>query len=182
MKSSWIGLSIAFAAGVFGCSSSPSADKTDAGAKGDGATSATFEDFYSGVILSYHCQDCHVPGKIGVTEGNLDMSTPQATFANLVNQKAAGTVAGSSGKTCKSSGLTRVIPGNTADSLIIQKTELAVTNKEVREKMLTSPVLAPCGSEMPLGCPTATLGCLGPMDVDTLTSWINGGAPAPVTD
>lgn len=149
-----LALSLPLAAVVWGCSSSS--------APPPAATGDTFAQFYSGVIMSYGCTDCHVPGGPGVEQGMLDMSTPAKAYADLVNVKAMGTG-------CGTSGLTRVIPGNAAQSLIVLKTEKSVNGTAV-----------PCGSQMPLGCPTKKFSCLGPDDVKTLESWINGGAPAPV--
>jgi hypothetical protein len=152
--------------GSLACGGGSSAAPSDAGATTDGG--GTFESFYSGVILSYNCQKCHVPGGIGMTEGHLDMSSPAAAYMNLVNQAAQGDVKGSTGVTCVSTGLKRVDPGNATDSLIVQKTSGA----------LFDVVKPPCGSEMPLGCPTK-FGCLGGHDVKTMSDWINAGAPAP---
>jgi hypothetical protein len=152
--------------GSLACGGGSSATQSDAGTATDAG--ATFEAFYSGVILSYNCQKCHVPGGIGVTEGHLDMSSATAAYMNLVNQPAQGDVKGSTGVTCVSTGLKRVDPGNATDSLIVQKTS----------GHLFVAVQPPCGSEMPLGCPTK-FGCLGGHDVKTMSDWINAGAPAP---
>jgi hypothetical protein len=166
--------------GALGCSSSSNnSNGSDAGTKTDATTKTdagtTFADFYSGVIEAYHCQECHHPGDggVGVEYGHLDMSTPSATYMNLVNQPAQGEEKGSSGVTCASTGLKRVDPGNADESLIVKK---------VSGHLSTGATPPPCGSEMPLGCPSkGTLPCLGPMDVQTLTDWINGGAPAPTS-
>jgi hypothetical protein len=166
MTRSTVTLSFALAVLAFGCSSSSSSpdEPVDSGehpvadaGKGDGAT---FTKVYSGVIKNYSCLECHIPGQTGVTQGHLDMSTQANAYKNLVNVAAAGTE-------CESSGLTRVIPDNAAESLIVLKTESSVTH--------TPP---PCGAQMPKGCGTdgGPKHCLADDDLDPLKSWINAGA------
>jgi hypothetical protein len=135
----------------------------------------TFTNVYANVIGA-RCTSCHAPGKSGVTAGGLDLSTAAAAYANLVNVPSAGTSAGSAGVTCASLGidqtadaggdggpvLLRVVPGDSADSLIFEK---------VNDKLLgTNP---PCGSAMPLG---ATNAPLTQAQVNLIASWINAGA------
>jgi|HubBroStandDraft_2_1064218.scaffolds.fasta_scaffold251500_1 hypothetical protein len=189
-KSSCLRLSLAIAAAavMFGCSSSSSkstSTSTETSTSTSSTTGTTFEDFYEGVIITYKCQNCHVPGKIGVSTtndagvpvkgGELDMSTPEATYMNLVNVKAAGYNSGVAA--CVGKDFVRVKPNDPAASLIVLKTELAVSKKYFD----SGAVEPPCGAEMPLGCGmTAGLSCLGRMDITTLVDWINNGAPAPV--
>jgi hypothetical protein len=139
------------------------------------ALDPTFTNVYANVIGA-RCTSCHAPGKSGVTVGGLDMSTPAAAYANLVNTPAAGTGPGNAGVTCASLGinqttdaggdggpvLLRVVPGDSADSLIFEK---------VNDKLLgTNP---PCGSSMPLG---ATAAPLTQAQVSLIGSWISAGA------
>jgi hypothetical protein len=187
-KSSCVGLSlvVAAAAFTFGCSSSSSPASTTTSTSTSTSTSGsdagtTFEDFYQGVIITYKCQECHAPGKIGVSTtdagvtlpgGELDMSSPAATYANLVNVKAAGSA-------CAGKEFVRVKPNDPSESLIVLKTELAVSKKYFD----SGAVEPPCGVEMPKGCGVSPgLSCLGRMDITTLTGWINNGAPAPVSN
>jgi hypothetical protein len=136
------------------CGSSSAPDTTDSG-----GNAATFSEVYSKVIVTYKCQTCHIPTGIGVKDGHLDMSTQALAYTNLVGVKAMGTGCGTSGKT-------RVIPGDAADSLIVEKTEVKTD--------MSKP---PCGSEMPINCgPASHLPCLGPNDLAPLVSWINAGA------
>jgi hypothetical protein len=194
IRSLCIGPSLVLAALTFGCSSNATTEASDASTKPDTTTDGTdagvpftsFDEFYSGVIVAYKCLECHVPGKMGVSYkddagvmvagGELDMSTKELAFENLVNKKAAGVE-------CGDSGLTRVIPNNAADSLIVQKTELAYTESEVAKGLLTKPIPPPCGAEMPKGCTQPAkaggLACLFTGDIRTLTDWINSGAPGP---
>jgi hypothetical protein len=139
------------------------------------ALNPTFTNVYANVIGA-RCTSCHAPGKSGVTAGGLDMSTPAAAYANLVGVPAAGTSAGSSGVTCASIGidqtvdaggdggpaLLRVVPGDSADSLIFEKVDTKLLG--------TNP---PCGSSMPLG---ATAAPLTQAQVNLIASWINAGA------
>ncbi len=139
------------------------------------ALNPTFTNVYSNVIGA-RCTSCHAPGKSGATVGGLDMSTPAAAYVNLVNVPAMGTGAGSAGVTCGSLGISqtadaggdggpvllRVVPGDSADSLIFEK---------VNDKVLgTNP---PCGSAMPLG---ATNPALTQAQVNLIGSWISAGA------
>jgi hypothetical protein len=119
---------------------------TGAGAADDAAAPATFTAVY-GEILEPTCSPCHRPGGEGAFQ---DFSSQPAAYAALVGVKALG-------PSCGSSGETRVVPGNAAQSLLFQK---------VSE---TSP---PCGSPMPLGGPP-----LQSAQVTLIEDWINAGAP-----
>ena len=90
------------------------------------------------------------------------MSTQATAHANLVGVAAAGTGAGTSGITCVSAMLTRVIAGNSADSLLHNK---------VASKL--AGVLALCGSPMPLPGGAVPL---TQAQVDLIAAWIDGGA------
>jgi hypothetical protein len=125
------------------------------------ALDPTFTNVYS-KIIGVRCIGCHKPASSGVTIGMLDMSTPDAAYSNLVGVSAQGTGAGTSGITCASSGLVRVVPGNAATSLLFNKTH---------SKLLG--VLAPCGSPMPAGGTSVPLTAA---QVDLISRWIDGGA------
>jgi hypothetical protein len=189
IKRLYVGPSLVLAALTFGCSSNSEAP--DASTKPDatrdtGVPFTSFDEFYSGVIVAYKCLHCHVPGGMGVSYkddagvmvsgGELDMSTKELAFENLVNKEAAGVK-------CAGSGFIRVIPNNAAQSLIVLKTELAYTESEVAKGLLTKPIPPPCGVEMPKGCSQPAkdggLACLFTGDIRTLTDWINSGAPGP---
>jgi hypothetical protein len=123
----------------------------------------TFTNVYA-TIIGVRCIGCHHPGGSGVTVGGLDMSTEPVAYANLVGVPAAGTGAGTSGVTCGSlaPGLLRVVPSDSADSLIYNK---------VASKL--NGTLPPCGSPMPLPATGAPL--TGPQ-VDLIKAWIDAGA------
>ncbi len=120
----------------------------------------TFTNVYSTVITA-RCVSCHKPGGPGVNAGMLDMSTQATAYANLVSVAAQGTSAGTSGITCASAGLTRVVPGNASGSLLFNKTHSKLNG-----------VLAPCGSPMPPGSSAS----LTAAQVDLIGTWINAGA------
>jgi hypothetical protein len=96
----------------------------------------TFAEVYQAVLSG--CTRCHG------ASGNLDMSTQSIAYANLVGAKASGPLCGSSGET-------RVVPRNSAMSLLYHK--VAGT--------------ADCGDAMP-----AT-----PQGTALIQSWIDEGAP-----
>jgi mono/diheme cytochrome c family protein len=122
----------------------------------------TFTNVYANIIGA-RCASCHRPNATtGLSAGNLDMSTQATAHANLVGVAAAGTGAGTSGITCVSAMLTRVIAGNAADSLLYNK---------VASKLAGIP--APCGSPMPLPGGAAAL---TQAQVDLIAAWIGGGA------
>jgi hypothetical protein len=125
--------------------------------------SPTFTNVYANVIGA-RCIGCHKPGGSGVTVGGLDMSTQAKAYVDLVNVPAAGTGAGTSGVTCASlsPALLRVVPNNSAGSLIFEK---------VNSKLQSLP--APCGSPMPL---PATAVALTQAQVDLIAGWIDAGA------
>ena len=153
-----MGFCLALAGFAAGCSSS-STDDTTTGSKDAGVVlgdGATFTKVYDQVIKGYSCLDCHVPGKEGVTQGQLDLSTQAKAYADLVNIPAAGAA-------CASSALIRVVPNDAKGSLIVQKTDTKTP---------------PCGGQMPLGCGTdgGPPKCLGDDDLAPLESWINAGA------
>lgn len=109
----------------------------------------TFTMVYD-TIISQRCTPCHTqPGNIGITQGNLDMTSKAAAFTNLVNKPAAGVSCGGKG--------TRVVPGQPAQSIMYLKVSL------------DDP--APCGSKMPLGLPP-----ISRAQDDMIKAWITAGA------
>lgn len=120
----------------------------------------TFTNVYSSII-SARCVSCHRPGGPGVSTGLLDMSTQAAAYTNLVGVAAQGTGTGTSGTTCASTSLVRVVAGSASSSLIFNKTHSKVVG-----------ALAPCGSPMPPGSSAP----LTAAQDDLLATWINAGA------
>lgn len=109
----------------------------------------TFTMVYD-TIISQRCTPCHTqPGNIGITQGNLDMTSKAAAFTNLVNKPAAGVSCGGRG--------TRVVPGQPDQSIMYLKVSL------------DDP--APCGSKMPLGLPP-----ISQAQDDMIKAWITAGA------
>jgi hypothetical protein len=121
----------------------------DAAPEAEAAATVTFTQVYTTVITQF-CSPCHtMAGGIGITTGNLDMTTQAKAFANLVNVPA-------SGASCAGKG-PRVVPGSPPTSVLFVKVDL------------TDP--APCGSKMPLGLPP-----LSQANVDLIGAWITAGA------
>jgi hypothetical protein len=81
------------------------------------------------------------------------MSTKDSAYSNLVGVQSVGV-------SCVTSGLTRVVAGNAAASLLFQK---------VRSKTLNT--ATPCGDSMPDNTLTLSLA-----DINTIQAWIDGGA------
>jgi len=127
------------------------------------AVTPTFTNVYADII-GVRCIGCHRPGGGGFTVGMLDMSSQATAYGNLVGVNAMGVGAGTSGVTCASvtPPLVRVTPGDSANSLIFNKTHSKLVG-----------VLAPCGSPMPL---PATATPLTAAEVDLIAAWINAGA------
>jgi hypothetical protein len=125
---------------------------SEAGATDSSSSQGDFSEVYS-TIISTRCLPCHTSGG-GVMFGKLDMSSEQTAYANLVGVKAAGV------GDCSKSGLTRVVPGSAATSLMFNK---------VNAKLKQIP--PPCGDTMP---DDQTV--LDQSQVDLIESWINDGA------
>jgi hypothetical protein len=123
----------------------------------------TFTNVYASII-GVRCIGCHRPGGSGVTVGLLDMSTPAAAYTNLVGVAGQGIGAGTSGVTCASvmPALTRVIPSDSAGSLLFNKTHSKLVG-----------TLAACGSPMPLPGGAAPLTAA---EVNLIAAWIDAGA------
>jgi mono/diheme cytochrome c family protein len=130
-------------------SSSPTPDSST---PADAGTLSFATDIY-GPIIAHHCTSCHGAN----AEGDLDMSSADAGFANLVNVTAKGPACGS-----VSPALTRVVPGSAATSLLYLK---------VDGYLGTAP---PCGSPMPKSGEIPDGGQL--IVVDQIQTWINQGA------
>jgi mono/diheme cytochrome c family protein len=171
-------LGLLAAAQALGCSSSPSAPVTsanDASAPstptgGDDASSPRVDagplsfsaDIYS-AIIEHQCIGCHGPTAdggpgLGLAFGQLDMSSVDAGYLNLVNVESTGAACGS-----KDGGAApiRVVPGSAATSLLYLKVD-----------GFTTP--PPCGHPMPEsgeipGGGQATV-------VQQIQTWIDQGA------
>ncbi len=120
----------------------------------------TFTNVYA-TVISARCVNCHKPGGPGVNSGLLDMSTQATAYTNLVGVAAQGISAGTSGITCASASLTRVVPSDASGSLLFNKTHSKLVG-----------ALALCGSPMPPGSSAS----LTAAQVDLIGAWINAGA------
>jgi hypothetical protein len=95
--------------------------------------------------------------------GHLDMTTNLAAGAySQLMMRAMGTVPGTAATTCMASGLTRVVPGSAATSLLYNK---------VSSKLMGAPAL--CGNPMPN---PAAAQPLTAAQVMTIENWIDEGA------
>lgn len=121
----------------------------DAGDPVDAGPVASWDDVYGGVI-GVRCAivGCHVAP---MPTGNLDMTTSEVAYGNLVGVTAMG-------PECDSVGV-RVVAGDPADSILFSK----VSESTPR-----------CGARMPLGRAP-----LSATDQETIRSWIAGGAHGP---
>jgi hypothetical protein len=97
-------LSLAFAAGGCGGSSSASTPPTEGGG-------VTFTAVYAD-ILSTSCLPCHAPGGVGASAGRLNMSTSAMAYADLAKD--------ASGASCSTGGKL-VVPGDASSSLLVVK-------------------------------------------------------------
>jgi hypothetical protein len=115
-------------------------------------------------IINARCIACHNPNGAGFTNGRLDLTTGMAAgaYSQLVMVRAMGNVAGGAALTCMASGLIRVIPNNSQQSLLFNK---------VDSKLMGAPAL--CGNPMPN--PT-TAPSLSAGDVTLIQMWIDQGA------
>jgi hypothetical protein len=151
-KSAIVALTLALlSAAVWSCGSSgssPGGGTTAADTPTDAAT-VTFTMVYSDVLSGF-CVTCHSPGGVGNSAGALNMSSQTLAYANLLMSAA--------GSSCKASGLERVVPGNAAMSLLVEKVDSATP---------------PCGTEMPDACGNS---CLSAAQVQEIEDWINEGA------
>lgn len=109
--------------------------------------SPTWSAVFQELIVAKGCNGgptCHAAS----AGGNLIMQTKDASYMALVGQKAAG-------MPCAASGLTRVVAGDPANSLIVDKVESATPK---------------CGTHMPPG------GNLSAAEIKQLKDWIMAGA------
>jgi hypothetical protein len=115
-------------------------------------------------IITARCIACHNPNSPSFPMHRLDMTTGNASgaYSQLVMVRAMGNVAGGAALTCMVSGLIRVVPNNSAQSLLYNK---------VDSKLMGAPAL--CGNPMPN--PTAAPS-LAAGDVTTIEQWIDQGA------
>lgn len=112
----------------------------DSGPVDPNGFAALYED-----ILAPTCAAvvCH-----GTGSGNLNMSNSTLAYRDLVNVPATG-------PECGDMGFTRVVPGDSAASLLVLKLDLEAP---------------PCGETMPFG------GLLLDSDVARIAAWIDAGA------
>jgi hypothetical protein len=94
----------------------------------------------------------------GYSNGKLDLSTSDNAYAALLGD--AGTGAPAAGTACGGKGLTRVVPGNPAESLLYNKLNAKTTGKA-----------APCGNPMP-----ASGAALPTASINVISQWIMEGA------
>lgn len=135
--------------------STGSASGSGSGASGATAGPSFANDVYNNLGLCTTCLPCHSPPNGGgYKNGKLDLSTSANAYANLVGIKAAGTA-------CGTSGLTRVVVGSAATSLLYNK---------LKAKTMAG-ATAPCGNGMP---ETGT--ALTAADLMVVEDWINMGA------
>lgn len=150
----------------------PELDATLPDAEADAAAPElppTFTEVYA--ILSEKCAFCHIEAppagetppegdlypKIGFALGRLDLSSRALAYQNLVGPSGLGVVADGihCGPDESPQGYTRVVPGDTATSLILSK-------------LSPNPV---CGVRMPDNLPE-----LPDEEIATIAAWIAGGA------
>jgi len=119
----------------------------DAGADSgaDAGLNPTFTNVYT-TIINGTCTGCHSAAGMA---GGLDMSSQSAAYLHLVNVKAAGGACGSTNET-------RVVPGNSAASLLFNKVNGTQD----------------CGVRMPIGGPI-----LSADKILLIEAWIDIGAP-----
>jgi hypothetical protein len=147
-----LAITFSIAALNFGCGGSstpPGEAASSTPVTSEPGSTPTFTNVYSDV-LEPKCTSCHFPGGEAAF---LDMSSQATAYTNLVGVKADG-------PSCGMSGLTRVIAGNAARSLLYEK---------------VSESNPPCGSQMPLGCSGSS--CLTSTAQREIADWINGAAP-----
>jgi mono/diheme cytochrome c family protein len=147
---------------------------SEAGADAAGeAGPVTWNEVWTDVV-DKHCITCHAPNPDGGTAGGglriglLDMSTPDAGYAALVNQPAQGTAsiipdAGACDTLADAgvAGSIRVVPGDAGASLLYLK-----VNGFTTPPPCSSPM--PASGEIPDGGQAAV--------VQEIKSWINEGA------
>lgn len=123
---------------------SPTPNVPVAGTGGAAAPRLGFRELYAQAFWSCTRSICH-----GGAVAGLDMSTPAAAHAGLVNQPAQPEGA------CAFTAMTRVVPFQPDQSLLIGKLQPS----------------APCGQQMPIG------GLLSQEHRDAVRAWIAAGAP-----
>jgi hypothetical protein len=114
-----------------------------------GPTAPSWTTVYTEVITP-RCLPCHADAtQIGITLGQLDMSSQATAFNNLVNKAATGPA-------CSSAGI-RVVPGSPDTSVLYLKVDPEEPT--------------PCGAKMPF------TGTISEEEVEMIEAWIEGGAP-----
>jgi hypothetical protein len=141
--------------------SGPSDAAQDA-ADPDAAVAPSFTDVYA--ILDEHCAYCHRPDPdgpgeqqagIGYLLGRLDMSTAELAYRNLVEDGGFADGIHCGPEEQGDAGLRRVVPSDTANSLILSKLSDAPK----------------CGVRMPDGLPP-----LPAEQIAVISAWIEAGA------
>lgn len=119
------------------------AEPTDSGILDDTGAAPTFTQVFA--LFTARCGSCH---RGGSPAGGLTLANKAGAYADLVGVKAEGSA-------CKPGGKTRVVAGDPAASLLV-------------EKLKASPS---CGNRMPQGGKAFDATELG-----TVTAWITAGA------
>jgi polyvinyl alcohol dehydrogenase (cytochrome) len=118
----------------------------DGGGGGGGGDAITFTAIYDDIFVTKG--GCNTTSCHGGNQGNLNMSTRDDAYSNLVGVPASGVL-------CGSSGLVRVVPGDPGASLLLDK---------------VSGDPPACGDPMPPANP------LDAQDIERIRRWIADGA------
>jgi hypothetical protein len=162
MKTGFTGLVLLLFSGTawMGCAESSTPSSIDGGQGGAATGGATGSDASGGsrtpaavaAILTMGCARLECHGNPG-----------PGSYANSTSQFAR--LGGMTVPNGPCAGRPRMVRGNAAQSLFIQKVQAE------------GPY--PCGAKMPLGCTgTGEQRCLTPEEIATLAAWVNSGAPA----
>lgn len=111
----------------------------------------TFDAVFDEVLCTNTCTDSFCHGANGA--GELQLHRREAAYTALINVVADG-------EECRASGLNRVVPGDAAASLLVQK-------------LRPDPV---CGGAMPQGVEISGEGYVPDAQIAQIEAWINAGA------
>ncbi|HTU59639.1 MAG TPA: hypothetical protein VMF89_14410, partial [Polyangiales bacterium] len=149
-----VGTSAAAGSGAAGKAGGSAAGSTaTAGnAAAGGCGSESFAAIYDSILknTTYNCAGALCHGRetaMAMTVGNLSLSSADVAYMQLVKVN-------STGMAC--SGMPRVVPGDPAGSLLVQKLRSSTTT---------------CGGVMPVGADE-----ISEVDLKRITDWISGGA------
>jgi hypothetical protein len=141
-----------------GCSA---AEEAVGAATGGGGS---FDTVYS-TVLSKNCKGCHGPNAPGYnpgdTESTLDFTTADTAYTTLL-----GKAAGLSGNSAACNGVSFVVPGNAAGSLLMASIDATTRRAFVSGGCNKDTVAAMEGRG----------GALSAAQVEAVRSWISGGA------